>query len=321
MPYECEFCKNSYSTKSTLKTHQKTTIKCLDIQKNLGLELEIKYFICEFCDKNLTSKKNLENHLSTCFKKIEHKDIRNKLYYENKIKELENMYENKIKQLENTSENKIKEIKELENKYESKIKEIKELENKYENKIKEILVLETKLEIYSSDHDTITEIAKLPRNIIENSNNNNNNHNKVLNIKTSIDFDDKTQIENALSNYNLEYFLDGQKGVARFVFDNILKDEDNNLKYLCTDTSRSIFKYKDKLGNIQKDHEAKKLTSYLVEGGIKDKVIDISEKWINTDTKVDKNKLEIVLEKNNEVNDIDKNNQVFKKELASIVAL
>ena len=66
-------------------------------------------------------------------------------------------------------------------------------------------------------------------------------------------------------NYNLEYFLDGQKGVARFVVDNILKDEDNNLKYLCTDASRSTFKYKDKLGNIQKDYEAKRLTNYLVE--------------------------------------------------------
>ncbi len=34
MTYECEFCKNSYKTKSSLKNHQKTNIKCLDIHTN-----------------------------------------------------------------------------------------------------------------------------------------------------------------------------------------------------------------------------------------------------------------------------------------------
>jgi hypothetical protein len=145
------------------------------------------------------------------------------------------------------------------------------------------------------------------------------NNNKVLNIKSSFDFEDKMLLENALSNYNLEYFLDGQKGIARFVADTILRDEENNFKYLCTDLGRSVFKYKDKLGNIQKDYEAKKLTNYLVEGGIKDKVHDISEKWISKDEKINKNKLELAMEKNNEVNEIDKNNNIFKKELASMV--
>jgi hypothetical protein len=142
-----------------------------------------------------------------------------------------------------------------------------------------------------------------------------------LNIKSSFDFEDKILLENALSNYNLEYFLDGQKGIARFVVDTILRDEENNFKYLCTDLGRSVFKYKDKLGNIQKDYKAQKLTNYLVEGGIKDKVHDISEKWISKDEKVNKNKLELALEKNNEVNEIDKNNNIFKKELASMVVM
>ena len=32
---ECEFCKKSFSSKNTLGTHQKTTKRCLEIQKNL----------------------------------------------------------------------------------------------------------------------------------------------------------------------------------------------------------------------------------------------------------------------------------------------
>ena len=59
----------------------------------------------------------------------------------------------------------------------------------------------------------------------------------------------------------------------------------------------------------------------MVEGGIKHKLVDITEKWIGNDNKIDKNKLEIVLEKNIELNNIDKNNNTFKKELASITAL
>lgn len=115
--------------------------------------------------------------------------------------------------------------------------------------------------------------------------------------------------------------MDGQKGLARFLADNLLRDEENNFKYLCTDLGRGVFKYLDKVGNIQKDYEARRLTNYLVEGGIKEKATDISEEWIGKDIRIDKNKVEIALEKNNEVNILDQNNQKFKKELASIVAV
>lgn len=35
---DCEFCKKSFSSKNTLATHQKTTKRCLEIQKNLKEE-------------------------------------------------------------------------------------------------------------------------------------------------------------------------------------------------------------------------------------------------------------------------------------------
>ena len=35
---DCEFCKKSFSSKNTLSTHQKTTKRCLEIQKNLKEE-------------------------------------------------------------------------------------------------------------------------------------------------------------------------------------------------------------------------------------------------------------------------------------------
>ena len=271
---------------------------------------------CEFCNKVLSSKSSLTYHQKTakyCLN-IQGKNNADIQYICSCEKNFNSKhhYESHIKSCKKEKNNETMKIQEEIEKLNEEIKELKKI---IIEKDKIICTLNGSIDIYKEDHKAFVDIAKQPKT------NTTNNHNKVLNIKSPIDFEDKLQIENALSNYNLEYFLDGQKGVARFVVDNILKDEDNNLKYLCTDASRSTFKYKDKLGNIQKDYEAKRLTNYLVEGGIKNKVFDISEKWISDDDRVDKNKLEIVLEKNNEVIEIDKNNQVFKKELASIVSI
>ena len=274
---------------------------------------------CQFCNKKFSSKSAVTHHQKTakyCLQ-IQGKDKSDKKYncecgkistskYNHEVHTKNCIVRDRIIDLE-------KKIKELE-KYEEKNKELEEKNKELE---KLVCKLEGSIDIYKEEHSALIDIAKQPKN----TTNTNNNNNKVLNIKTSFDFDDKTQLKNALSNYNLEYFLDGQKGIARFLADNILLDEENNYKYLCTDLGRSVFKYRDTSGNIQKDYEAKKLSNYLVEGGIKEKATYISEEWINQDSPLNKNKLEIALEKSNEVNSLDKNNQIFKKELASIVAV
>ncbi len=283
---ECQFCKKTLSSKSALTYHQKTAKFCLKIQ---GKESSEKEYKC-VCGKISNNKHYFDVHDKSCL-------VKDKII----------LFQERISYLEN---------------FEKKTKDLEEKNKSLEQKNKELEILVSKLEgsidVYTKEHGTLMDIAKQPKN---SNNTTTNNHNKVLNIKSSFDFEDKTQLENALSNYNLDYFLDGQKGLARFLADTILLDEDNKYKYLCTDFGRAVFKYKDKLGNIQKDYEAKMLTNYLVEGGIKEKATDISEKWIGRDTKIDKNKVEIALEKNSEVNAIGTNNQIFKKELATIVAV
>jgi len=283
---ECQFCNKTLSSKSALTYHQKTAKFCLQIQGKNSADKEYK---CD-CGKTYNNKHHIEDHIKVCT-----------------VKDQIILLKKKIEHLEK-----------FERKYKSSQKKNKELEKLIIEKDNVIHSLRGSIDVYTKDHGTLMDIAKQPKN---SNSNTTNNHNKVLNIKTSFDFQDKTQLENALSNYNLDYFLDGQKGLARFLADTILLDEENNYKYLCTDFGRGVFKYKDKLGNIQKDCEAEMLTSYLVEGGIKEKATDISEKWIGRDAKIDKNKVEIALEKNSEVNTIAKNNQIFKKELATIVAV
>ena len=64
----CEFCNKSFSTKSNLNYHQKTTKYCLDIQ---GKSEDCEEFICEYCNKTFTIKSSLLRHLNICSTKDE----------------------------------------------------------------------------------------------------------------------------------------------------------------------------------------------------------------------------------------------------------
>ena len=138
-----------------------------------------------------------------------------------------------------------------------------------------------------------------------------------------MDFNDKNKIKEIIeNNYNMDYMLDGQKGFAKFAVENLLKDEDGNLKYVCTDPSRQIFKYKDTLGDIQRDVEAKKLTNYLVDGGIKEKTLCITNNWcVEDEGKIDIDKLNIIIDKQNALLNLKENNTLFKKELVAMTTI
>ena len=173
--------------------------------------------------------------------------------------------------------------------------------------------------VYKSDHDCIQDIAKQPRNIVHS----NNTNNKILNIITPLNFTNKEDIKNKINDsYKLDYIFSGQKGVAKFAVDHILKDEEGNLKYVCTDPSRQIFKYKDETGEVRKDVEAKKLTNFLVEGGIKDKASKIMNDWWTEETGItNTDKFELLVDKAESLRVIDSDNNDFKKELSTLTTV
>ena len=308
---ECEFCKKIFKIKSVLITHQKTAKYCLKLQcKDSDIEYKC------VCDKVFNRKSHLTSHQKICSVKnyvfkIEEKD---KI-----IEEKDDIIKNIIIEKDATIKNKEKIIKDFEKKL--KIKENQNLElqklflekdkiinEQYkiiEKKEKEINILTGEINIYKQEHKAFVDIAKQPKTT---------NNNKVLNISTPLDFNDVNKVKNALENYNINYFLEGQKGMAKFAAENILKDPSGEYIYICTDPSRSIFKYKDETGDIQKDIEAKKLTNYLIQGGIKNVVTEMSKNIdiINTD---------VLLEKNIECIELESNNNVFKKELATITTI
>jgi hypothetical protein len=114
--------------------------------------------------------------------------------------------------------------------------------------------------------------------------------------------------------FDKNYLLNGQKGVARFAVDNLLRDDSGNLTYRCTDPSRQIYRYRSLDGEMVKDVKAKKLTSSLL-----DKLTTKSSDITNEEIR-DGNEDKVFLYGNNfmEIKRLEDDNKDFILELASL---
>jgi len=128
---------------------------------------------------------------------------------------------------------------------------------------------------------------------------------------------DGENIKSIINNkYNLDVISDGQKGIAKFATNFLLKDSDGNLNYVCTDPSRKIFKYKNHDGEVEKDINAQKLTDILTDNGILSTTARISSgHWTNEDGTVDNDKVSNLINKVFEINSLKEDNTIFKNEL------
>jgi len=293
---ECEFCKKTLSNKSNLTNHQKTNKKCLSVQEKEGRQLnEIKLNECVFCNK-IFSEQNLKIHLLCCKKK--------------KIKDSEK----EIDEIEKENKRKIEEI---EKEYERKIEKLEKENEKLKNEL-EICGLRKELEIkdklYKDEHNTIKKIALQPR---TNTNNNTNNTNNIIG---NLNLSDTERIKGIIEReFTTDDILDGQKGLANFAFQKILKDENGNLVYACVDSSRKMFKFKDVNGNVIKDINTQKLTEAFV-------LCDISnitnaksqEFWANEDGTQNHHKYNVISNPAAEIMNLKYNNITFREQLVNL---
>lgn len=97
LKFECEFCDNTFKTKSSLTNHQKNAKYCLELRNVVN-----ESYKCDYCDNLSSSKFNRDVHMGSCNKK------QNKLL-EKQIKNLENKNKSLEKLLEE-KENKIDEL-------------------------------------------------------------------------------------------------------------------------------------------------------------------------------------------------------------------
>ena len=237
-----------------------------------------KELICEHCNNISFSQNDFETHQNNCI-----------TFLKSKIKELQDenkdilYYQNKIEFYEKQLTEKNEQLVEKDN-------QIKHLQ--------EQIVSITK-----------TAVSK------PTTTNNTNINNKIMNMSVlNLDSENVKSIIN--DKYNLDLISEGQKGVAKFATNFLLKDSDGNLNYICTDPSRKIFKYKNNDGDLEKDINAQKLTDILTDNGILNTTARLSTgHWTNDDGSVDNDKVSNLINKVFEINSLKEDNTIFKNEL------
>ena len=273
----CQYCKKTLSTKGNLLIHQKTVKYCLKIQEKILEEENDKYLLITKLKVELSEKDEI-----------------------------------------------ILEQDEIITKKDEIIQKLKDIEIK--NKIiesvlveKDLIItkIESELNIYKElakhNQSTVDEMAKQPKQIKSTTNTVINN--KVLNM---IPFDlENSDFSEAIKNgFTENYLAEGQKGVAQFAYDKLLKNEEGKLNYVCTDPSRSIFKYKSKEGIMERDVNTKKLKEKLISSGICDKSLDISKSYYE-----DPDKNLFYIQKYMDINNMKGGNSLlFEKEMSVLVS-
>jgi hypothetical protein len=240
---------------------------------------------CEFCDKNFT-KQTIKIHHKTCKKKI---DV-----------ELKNLISDKDTEIKKLK----KDNKKIKNLLSEKVEENKKLQMR-------IVELETENKIYLQDRDVVQKLALQPK-----TTNTNNNDNKIK-INNNF-FNNPEKVKKMVEeNLNKNYISDGQKGVAQFAFDILLKDEHGNKNYICSDPSRHIFKYQNSKGEIEKDVKANKITNMLIDAGISTKTLLLAPTlWTDDDGQINVKKYQIFSPYTTEITSMQIDNTVFRNELA-----
>jgi len=257
---------------------------------------------CEFCNKKFKTTGTLNTHKKTakyCIKIQEELGLKDsELYFCKDCNKSFSAKHNLEKHEQKCIQRFINTIKEIE-------KHNKELETRVIELQSEIKVLVRSNERAVS---TVEEIAKQPRNQTT------NNNQKIL-ITSNMDLSQERMKDMIENSFSASYMIQGQKGVAKFAYDTMLKDEEGKLKYICTDPSRQIFQYKNEEGEIKKDVKAKKLTKALLEGDLKSASHKIASDKMkdNTDDFLEYSTYYL------EIKELEDDNSDFSKELSTLV--
>ena len=321
----CEFCNNRFNTISALNYHKDNAIYCLKLQGRNNIEQNK----CDNCSRFFVSKKSLDKHLIKCSNDNSLTEVSSvNLNYTN-IEEYINILEIKEKELndyKNLLSEKEKKMKEKDNR-------IKEIESIIIEKDKQIKRLEDKID---KADNTIAYIAKQSK--ITNNTTNIKGNQTVVNIlcdyKTYEKYTDKEHIISTANNMDMEkYFWNGQKGIANFCSENIVKTSDSMI-ICCTDSSRKKFKYMNNKNKIIDDINAKHFTERIAEP-IKEVCKElyeniqknIEDKLKSRDPENDHHflstKKTIAHEKYSQISDInnDNNNSEYKRELSALLKI
>jgi hypothetical protein len=230
---ECIFCKKTYATEYTLRTHQRTTKSCIKIQEESGIT-QAKKYECSFCKKHYTAKRNVEQHEARCKNtvtqiKTQIQDKVDKITQENdKLNETKTLLRTKTEAFEYELLIKQEKIKQLED-------ENKKLEQKIEQLIPHIN--------NQTFYDSSTNIV---------------NNYTIYEVMTPERVDEYFK-----KHYNIDTLLGGQKALARLVADGFITEKNT---YHCKDRSRQKFTLVDEQGKNVEDVDCRHVIQLTASG-------------------------------------------------------
>lgn len=280
----CEFCNASFSSLGNLKSHKKTAKYCLKIQEEYSSNVVNNNFICDFCSKTFNHKHVLNDHYLSC-----------------KEKQAEYIFKEKEKQLEQS-------FREKENNLKIKYKQLEKSLKEKDRQLEELKKMNEKLQ------DTISEIALKSKTI-----NNTNTTNNIV-VGNHLNLNDVDRIQNVLDEHlDGNVLCNGQKGLAKMIYEKLLIGDDGKTVYKCVDPSRHNFEYIDEEGKVVRDVKASKLTTALIKGDVCQKAMDVgNDMWKKEDGTVDNLRFEAFYNKVSEVANIDKDDSKFRSELSAL---
>lgn len=140
------------------------------------------------------------------------------------------------------------------------------------------------------------------------------NSNNIQNLLVNLAPFDKTtsDIKKIVDEkYNKDYFLQGQKGVAKFTDEHVLTSEDGRPVYVVTDKNRGHAKYRNKKNEIIRDLAMFGITNKIYPG-LKKKIVDIAAKE-NAFTN------DVIMRLYQEISKMLDDNSIFRKELVRLL--
>ena len=295
---ECQYCKKIFNNKYTLGQHQKTAKYCLELQGTTNTS-----FTCTYCNKTLCTNDKLYTHYHSCKEKLKQEIV--------KDVETQNEY------LKKTIQEKNECITKLEQDHRDKLQE----KNDY------IAKLETKLAQQKSEYEIKLEkfenaiiasvTSKTPAKAAPTTNNTTNlitvTNNNFLNLS-------QEHIKKVLAeklDFNVVYA--GQAGLAKFVVDYMLTDEDGNVIYHCVDPSRQMFEFIDEKGEKVRDAKAEKLIQSLLKGDVIRRGLEEAAKgWNTNDNSLNLERTTVFGPKVSEYAELNRNNTVFRSKVSSL---
>jgi hypothetical protein len=251
MSQTCEFCKSIVSSKYILKTHLETNKSCLKLR---NLEIITK-FNCKGCNLYSKDRQKADLHQISC---KEYQVFITTERFKKEIEELQSIINQKDKRIEQLEINVKKNIVDHDDYIKLQVK-YDELSKQHEKTIE-------KLELKISQCDSfIQTLAREGSNKPTTTNNTINNtiRNHLSTTYTIDKLEPKTLEETFRKNYTEFDYYSGQKGLANFFLEKVIKTPDGKMMICCTDTSRKKFKILDMKGNLKEDIEARVLCEKL----------------------------------------------------------